>query len=118
VPLELEGEYINLPHRIRHCPLETTNLRRTAFRLRRRVTETGVVDDSADGLRADVERFVASQFVTDPTDAVLWVLLPVLDDSLGQRVADLSGRLRSWASRQALRTALTPCAAPVVDRRL
>jgi hypothetical protein len=65
--LELEGEDVDLPERVRQLALEAPNLGWASAWSRRRIAETRVVDHRPDLLRAHRETFVASQLVADPT---------------------------------------------------
>ena len=58
-PLELEGEDVDLPHRVGYGPLEAPHLDRPTTRLWRWLTQIGFVDHTAHRLRAHRQPLVA-----------------------------------------------------------
>ena len=80
--LEMEGEDVGLPHRVRARALETSRRPLTPAWLRWQITQVGLIDHGAHLLRAHLQPLVTPQIVADASHSVLGILPPQCQDLL------------------------------------
>jgi hypothetical protein len=89
-PLQLKGEDVDLPQRVRQSPLEPSHRRWLLLRLWRWIAEPRFVDHAAHRLRAHLKTFVTPQVIADTPNTMLGVLLPVKDDPRFELAAQMT----------------------------
>jgi hypothetical protein len=116
-PLELEGEDVDLPHRVRQRALEAPRGRGASLRSGRWVAETGRVHHAADLLRTYGKTLFAAQLVADPTHPMLGMLAAMREDLLLELAALLANGNRRRATAHPRNPALAVLLVPLAERR-